>query len=575
MKSHRSKKRTALAGYTAKYSCLLFTLSYQLFEIWTKPPTASLFGTMVMSAITVMALLSAAHIRCAYCRWLWAAIFALSAWFFSGYRIAMNAHMTFDVFKTMFGYRSFAGLAIAQYGPSIFWSFVLTLPLFFGVGLKPSNLHPVRFWRSLFLCAAPFLLLLALITFHNVAGDRKEHPLPGIYAPPVFTALMLYDALHNTGTVKREQIAIPHDQSAPSQDIVLIIDESISPLYLDINDPNGAYSGLAQPRDGFSIANFGIASAITHCTNATNQTIRHGGTRAEYRRLNAHGPSIFAYAKAAGFQTVYIDTQTVNGQLHNAMDETERASIDSFIQFNQTPPINRDHAAADMLRDLLNDGTFQFILVNKQGAHFPVHAAYPSDQRRYAPVASQTQYFSLEEWNPLYSFSAARKNWPQYRNAYRNTLLWNVGGFFDRLLASPLQSPATIFYTSDHGQDLHERGNIGANTHCTPWPYPEEGAVPLVVVETSGLSGPWQTLADTKHDASSHYQLFPTLLQLMHFDPSNVERRYGLPLANDAQEPMTFNILFRAREGFIPQWQKVEPEKLKRPPSSDYVADED
>jgi glucan phosphoethanolaminetransferase (alkaline phosphatase superfamily) len=49
-----------------------------------------------------------------------------------------------------------------------------------------------------------------------------------------------------------------------------------------------------------------------------------------------------------------------------------------------------------------------------------------------------------------------------YRNAYKNTVLWNVGEFFARVFAQAKLSNALLIYTSDHGQDLHERGNRGS-----------------------------------------------------------------------------------------------------------------
>ena len=76
---------------------------------------------------------------------------------------------------------------------------------------------------------------------------------------------------------------------------------------------------------------------------------RYGGTRADYRRINATGPSLWAYAHRAGLRTVYIDAQRTGGALHNEMSGAERTEIDEFVQFDRVPVRNRDMAAADRL----------------------------------------------------------------------------------------------------------------------------------------------------------------------------------------------------------------------------------
>src|SRR3546814_5164736 len=83
-------------------------------------------------------------------------------------------------------------------------------------------------------------------------------------------------------------------------------------------------------------------------------------------------PSLFAYAKRAGFGTVYIDAQRGGGAYQNGMDDRERRDIDRFVQFDAVPVADRDRAAADALVATLHNGRRDVVLVNKMGAHFPV-----------------------------------------------------------------------------------------------------------------------------------------------------------------------------------------------------------
>jgi len=70
-----------------------------------------------------------------------------------------------------------------------------------------------------------------------------------------------------------------------------------------------------------------------------------------------------------------------------------------------------------------------------------------------------------------------------------------------------------IFYTSDHGQALRPRSGGGVVTHCD-WdePVPDEGLVPFLLFARDPASlfpeGP-------RMNAYSHFQLFPSTLQLM------------------------------------------------------------
>lgn len=180
---------------------------------------------------------------------------------------------------------------------------------------------------------------------------------------------------------------------------------------------------------------------------------------------------------------MYIDAQRTEGNLQNLMSEEERDAIDRFIQFDRVKVRDRDMAVADMLSKMLSNGTSDFIIVNKVGAHFPVHDKYPDAFMRYRPALSRGSFTDISDTGSRDGFGGSIEDWARYRNAYRNTLLWNVGAFFDRLFARANIGDATIIYTSDHGQDLHEAGNPGLDTHCSSDPVIEEGLVPLVVIK--------------------------------------------------------------------------------------------
>jgi arylsulfatase A-like enzyme len=145
-------------------------------------------------------------------------------------------------------------------------------------------------------------------------------------------------------------------------------------------------------------------------------------------------------------------------------------------------------------------------------------------------------------------------------------LLWNVGEFFSRVFVQADLSNALLIYTSDHGQDLHERGNPGLNTHCGGDPVEEEGLVPLVVIQGSTLKTlDWQAQLPVNKDRSSHYNIFPTLLQLMGYDLTGIEAVYGKPLSVPTADAFTFNYRFNARLGAQPQWKHIDLNSIVTP----------
>lgn len=521
---------------------------------------AGLFGLMTLS------LLFAAYVAGTPLRLAYALILAASSLFLDSTERIMGEHLTYDAFINLLNSIGFAGDALDQHGGSILWSMPSALLLFAGVALKPGRRPPLP---RLAFTAAPVAAVALLSVILFVRGGEGARGLPTAFAPLSYSSLNIYETLTGEMGPRQAVSLVPAQLKAP-RDIILIIDESVGANYLDIGNPHGIRSGLAGPRPGIDIHNYGYAAAITNCSVGTNVTLRYGGTRADYQRINATLPSIWEYAHEAGFRTVYIDAQRTGGELQNLMDEAERRSIDSFVQFGDVAVRDRDMAAADALAALTRNRHADFVIVNKVGAHFPIHDKYPDRFMRHRPALPRGRHENVADTGNRAGFGGTAEDWRRYRNAYRNTLLWNVGAFFDRLFAGADLSHATLIYTSDHGQDLHERGNAGLDTHCGASPVPEEGLVPLVVIEGSVLETlDWQANLAANRSHVSHYQIFPTLLALMGYKPANVAAIYGESLIPRSDDPFTFNILFNARLGREPVWQPIDLGRIALPPAGD------
>jgi lipid A ethanolaminephosphotransferase len=522
-------------------------------------PALGLF--VVLWAAMVAGLVLAAYAKSFAVRALWALLFAAAGGFVAVFERVTGQFLTYDAFINMVSSTGDADNAVAQYGRSFVLPVALALVLAGAVLLKPRR--PVRYAGAAPLAA---IALLSLILYAR--GGEGARGLPPSLTGLAYSDLALYEAA--TEHYGPRQPVRLRPTSAPAGDIVFLIDESVAAAYLDIDNPEGGVrSGLAKGRPGLAVANFGIASSITDCSWGSNLTLRYGGTRGDYRRINATGPSLFAYARAAGFHNVYIDAQRADPAA-NPLVRDELASVDKVISLGRLPVVDRDLAAAAIVSRYLRDGRRDFILVNKVGAHFPVHDKYPDAFMRYRPALPRGRFVGVSDTGSRAGFGGSAEEWRQYRNAYRNTLAWNVGAFFDRLLGAGMGG-ATIVYTSDHGQNLHERGGPGLNTHCSPDPGMEEGAVPLVLIRAADTQGPdWTRAAALNRDRASHYALFPTLLTLMGYDEAAVTRVYGPALDRPQTAPLAFNALFNARLGRAPVWKPVEPARLARPPATDF-----
>ncbi len=511
------------------------------------------FGAMFL-ALTFFLYLTA-YVRQALIRHAFALTMFVSAVFFDVYTRVTADYLRYSDFVSLVYSGGFIQEAAYQYREAILRSVLGGLLLLFGIGLKPRHgLVIPNAWRV----AAPFAGVLMLSVLLFLRAGEGARGLPILYTPLAYLNLFAYEALHDS-VGPREPVTLTRSAPAVAHDIVLIIDESISGNYLDINAPFGVHSNLKQAPAGVDIFNYGYAASIANCSADTNVTLRYGGTRNDYMRINSTLPSIWQYAKNAGLRTVYIDSQRTGGNLQNLMTASEKNDIDVFVQFDQTSVRDRDMAAAAKLIELLNDDTPELVVINKVGAHFPVHDKFPDAFMAYRPTLPRGQFTEVADTGERAGFNGQPDDWVLYRNAYKNTVLWNVGEFFARVFAQAKLDNALLIYTSDHGQDLHERGNPGLNTHCGGDPVEEEGLVPLVVISGSGLKTlDWSAQLAANKDRSSHYNIFPTLLQLMGYDLAGIEAVYGKPLSVSTADDFTFNYRFNARLGAKPEWKHID-----------------
>lgn len=565
--------RAEAAGLLASSKGLLLALYLALDHAAIAERVASLGPSLALAAYLVLfgalalALGAAGLIRVHALRIACAALLACASIALHSYEWSTGSPLVYEAFETMVASRGDAGDALAVHGGALLRATATALILFAAIALPPRRLALPFGLGGI----APLAMVLALAGLLYLRGGEGARALPAPFAPlaqgTIMVALRLTDEERPRQAVQLTPAPRPTDG-----DVVLVIDESVAGNYLDINHRDGVHSGLAEQRPGLSIANFGLAASVANCSLGSNRTLRFGGTRATYGRAAEEMPSIWAYAHAAGLRTVYLDGQRTGGELQNGMTPTERAEVDEFRQLDGVAVPERDLELARLLADRLRNGTPEFILVNKVGAHFPVADKFPLSAAVYRPLPPRGRSEGITDIASLPGVARqSDDDWRRYRNAYRNTLAWGTGGFFDRLLPQAAGTGAVIVYTSDHGQDLHEHGGRGGSTHCTHDPRPEEGAVPLVVISDTDSDAALRSAARANFDGMSHFRLFPTLLALMGYPAERTAGFYGPTLISSEKDPLTFTPTYHATLGRKPDWSRIVRSELAAPPASDYL----
>lgn len=278
--------------------------------------------------------------------------------------------------------------------------------------------------------------------------------------------------------------------------IVWLIDESV--VYR-------AYAKLVAPELApFGAVDFGEARSLGNCSAPSNVALRAGvpvdsiSAQTDLRRT----PSIWGYARKAGFRNTMIDGQS-KGPTQNMLLPPERALIDRVEAFEQG--LDTDRAIARELNQVLRAPGRDFVYVVLKGVHFQYRDHYPSGL--------------IPDNSPVID---------QYETAVRYTRV----GFFDTLLAGVPRERVAVFYTSDHGQNVRE----GVLPHCSLQPDPLEFSVPLVAILPGETAATYRAAAP---GGRSHGQIFPATLRLLGYD---TETAHGYD--NDLDRPTRRKLWF-------------------------------
>ncbi len=378
------------------------------------------------------------------------------------------------------------GNAGAEFGPEILWAIVKAAALL-GVllALRVAVRRRQPFAGRLARGRSALLAGTAFLTFH--ASAIVLQPPQMMAETNVFVFGL--PALFATPPQLRRVSAAP--ARAPlARKVVLVVDESVTySIYRRIIEPTIA---------GSDTVDFGEAASIANCSAASNALLRWG---VEKTRVGRPGydprtnPTIWAYARAAGYRTTLIDGQS-KGELQNYVGTGEFSLIDEFIPASDG--VDSDSQIAATINAILGRAGPDFVYVVKRGIHFPYEMNYP--EGRLPADAPRDEKYAL-------------------------AVSYASNGFFARATSDADFPNTLLIYTSDHGQDLTRR-----STHCNPDPSDVEYSVPLAAMTAVPALRDLLGNGDRLRDRASHVNIFATLLYAFGYERGWLETEYGSTL---------------------------------------------
>lgn len=393
--------------------------------------------------------------------------------------------------------------------------------------ILPVNMSKIKHRLYLkYLMWAPLIPISLFIVLIFIKSDRAIAGLPQQFVPLSIAGAISYK-LSTTELPKRDVVSSDPESTPKMRNLVYLVDESINPDYL--------YESKGKLLKGFAdniskISNYGVAVSGSNCSARSNAILRLGATRDNLIEMIRTSPTIWQYAKKAGFRTVFIDAQdsskvaTKPNDFQNYMTNAEAAYIDKFYKIKNIDAPELDFKLLEILKAELDNNSPTFVYANKNGAHFPYHNNYPESEAIYQPVAGVTTSKGIGGLADLYEDSGMTG----VLNSYRNSLYWTVDKFFRKLFNEINLDDTVVIYTSDHGQYFEQH----STTHCTSGDGAPatEGLVPLMLMTNkSELKSVFNSAAIANYNQVDQFSIFPTLLDLMGYS-EKTKKAYGTDL---------------------------------------------
>lgn len=461
-----------------------------------------------------------------FTRIFWGLIISITTAISYGFFVAGGSELeVLDVFE-LWQAKHEAGRAVSHYlNPAVQGAVIALLGLIIicfsppKVGRKSAKFLSLISWL-------PLIPLIAFSTLIFLKSDKAVAGLPQQFSPASMAIAISYKS-YMYSIPERKSVQSPPRNQAKAKHLLYLVDESINPNYLFSSD-NKYLKGFNDNKS--KIADFGVAISGSNCSARSNAILRLGATHTNLIQSVKTNPSIWQYAKKAGFRTVYIDSQATSiiaskpNDYQNYMTSTEAAFIDSFHKVKNVPAPQLDFHLLELIKKELSSDIPTFIYANKNGAHFPYNDNYPDSEAIHQPALSKEQSKGFAR---LVDFYKDGQGFEVVINTYKNSVHWTVDMFFRQFFNDLNLDDIAVIYTADHGQHLEP----SKTTHCTSGDGAPatEGLVPLMLMTSnSSLLSEFTAAAKTNHNNTDHFALFPTVLNLLGYSHADeMIKSYG------------------------------------------------
>ena len=459
-----------------------------------------------------------------------------------GYFTAANAPFDFQQSVTIVrNFQWFFREAVENFGLALLPVLLVFIPLTLIAEWLPSifRLGLPRWLYSVPLSAV--VLTILGVQYSDGLFDRY----PSFFRVP---SVFLFAGLSRVYDGERSAVTYSGTIQPQVDKIVLIVDESIRADILGINGYRQTTTPYLRTVDT-GIVNFGVAASSSNCSDYSNLILRSGVRRQsipDHDQITLKTPTIWQYAKNAGFHTVYVDAQTPEGQTgyQNFMNQRETRFIDEIVTVRQEVAYESDRVALEELTDHLKRPGKTFLMLNKYGMHFPYFRSYPTEYEFFTPALGPGEPMDDRE---------------KSLNSFMNGVRWSVDDWFKSLLSESGEfEPYVIVYTSDHGQNIVDDGTLG--THCRPRATRFEGMVPMIVFSNdTTILDRFETIQQASYDRTSHFQVFPTLISLAGYREPWVRSHYGASLSERPDSSPQFFVGDLHGRGSVRDWISILP----------------
>lgn len=514
-----------------KFSCLLAIIilgTHQVPESFSYYFSQGVFQIMgylniwflTLVAIGVISLADSRRVRI-----IWGLLFVLFSFLLDVHFSVLHESLSMDSFMALWKERAEAGEAIRQY-------FSLGLGPLFRAGITMALIviptPRIRGFKSSLIA----LLCVCIVSVQSVSLLVKPKGtgfdgIPGhLSASGLFLTFFYLDVI--TSNPERDPVSLPVADNPKIKNIILIVDESIRGDFIDLNTKQGTTPFLLANK--YRIINFGLSIAGTNNSAGTNAFLRMGAVQnsllSSNKRTLFNDTIIWQYAHNAAVKTAFVDCQRYD-VLQNYMTEEEKKQIDYFIQVPHVNSYSVDHMAVPEIRKIMKmeQGPL-FMYINKNGTHFHYEKRYPPQKKYFTPT--------LEVKN-------TEMDRTRLVNSYKNAIRWTVDDFFSLLMKDLQLTDTVIIYTSDHGQNLMDDGTTVTHFRFKN-AIPQEVIVPLfIITDNREIRQMFSEGARYNLNRTSHFFIFPTILQLFGYDHASVVSRYQPTLADRANmDPVFF-----------------------------------